>query len=223
MHYIHSATKADVIKSVLVEFTGRKSDPLFLTHALMSLAHHFDFVGDFTLALEKVEQAITISPELVDLYVLKAKILKHSGKQKEASETWETARNLDLADRYLNSKSVKALLRLGEIEKAKEIVMLFSKDSQTSTKSNLTEMQCMWWEFELGNALAAKGDTEDALKVWNDTKKHFDDMTEDEFDFAFYCLRKMTLRAYVDFLKLQDRLKSHKYYTRTVQAIAAHA
>ena len=215
--------KAEIVSTVLINFSQDSSqDTSFNAHALMSLAHHYDFVGEFDAALENIEKAISVSPSSIDLYVLKAKVLKHLGNKQAASETWEIARKLDLADRYLNSKSVKALLRIGEIEKAKEIVMLFSKDSLTSTKSNLTDMQCMWWEFELGNALAAKGDKDAALQVWKDTKKHFDDMTEDEFDFAFYCLRKMTLRAYVDFLKLQDRLKSHKYYTRIANAIAAH-
>ena len=221
--YIQSPEKGKVVESVLNHFTSLEtSDPSFTTYALMSLAHHLDFVGEFSLAVEKLDQALALDSTLVDLYVLKAKVQKHLGDKQGASDTWETARNLDLADRYLNCKSVKALLRVGEISKAKEIVALFSKDSQNSSKSNLTEMQCMWWEFELGNALAAAGEKDAALKVWMDTKKHFDDMTEDEFDFAFYCLRKMTLRAYVDFLKLQDRLKNHKYYTRIVSAIAAH-
>lgn len=37
-------------------------------------------------------------------------------------------------------------------------------------------------------------------------------MTEDQFDFHSYCLRKMTLRSYVAMLKFQDQLHSHPYF-----------
>jgi N-alpha-acetyltransferase 15/16, NatA auxiliary subunit len=37
-------------------------------------------------------------------------------------------------------------------------------------------------------------------------------MTEDQFDFHSYCLRKMTLRAYISMLKFQDCLHAHEYF-----------
>ncbi|KAF9585553.1 N-alpha-acetyltransferase 15, NatA auxiliary subunit [Lunasporangiospora selenospora] len=46
---------------------------------------------------------------------------------------------------------------------------------------------------------------------------HFNDFTEDQFDFHMYCLRKMTLRAYISLLKLEDQLRSHPYYFRAAQ------
>lgn len=217
--------KKTFIKNLLVELSDKKSladeSPVIQTFALMSLAAHHDFVGEHDLALARIEQALTLTPTLIDLLVLKAKVLKHKGDLKTSSAVWEEAREMDLADRYLNSKSVKALLRIGEIDKAKETIALFSKDTADSSKSNLGEMQCMWWEFELGKALLAKGDVEGARTTWKGTLKHYEDMAEDEFDFAFYCLRKMTLRAYIDFLRLQDKLRTHKFYKRAQEAIAS--
>ncbi|KAG0350030.1 hypothetical protein BGX24_008269, partial [Mortierella sp. AD032] len=32
-----------------------------------------------------------------------------------------------------------------------------------------------------------------------------------------YCLRKMTLRAYISLLKLEDQLRSHQYFVRAAQ------
>ena len=217
------ATKNTVVKNLLEGFTKESSDnysPVMKTFALMSLAAFHDFSKQYQTALALVEEAIVITPTLIDLYVLKAKILKHSGDSTGSSDTWEFARKLDLADRFLNSKSVKALLRVGQIDKAKETIMLFAKDSEDQTKSNLNEMQCMWWEYELGKALAANGDIEGAKSTWKTTLKHYEDMAEDEFDFALYCLRKMTLRAYIDFLRFGQRLKSHKFYKRTLEALA---
>jgi tetratricopeptide (TPR) repeat protein len=217
------STKKSLVEKLLERLNTTSSpdfSPVFKTFALMTLSAYHDFSKEFDKALELVEQAISITPTLIDLYVLKAKILKHSGNAAVSTDTWEFARKLDLADRYLNSKSVKAMLRVGQIEKARETIMLFAKDNDDQTKSNLNEMQCMWWEYELGKALALKGDKQGAMSTWKTTLKHYEDMAEDEFDFALYCLRKMTLRAYIDFLRFGQRLKSHKFYKRTLDALA---
>ena len=36
-----------------------------------------------------------------------------------------------------------------------------------------------------------------ALKMFKEVERHFADFDEDQFDFHSYCIRKMTLRAYV--------------------------
>ena len=47
--------------------------------------------------------------------------------------------------------------------------------------------------------------------------QHFSEIIEDQFDFHTYCLRKMTLRSYVDLLRLEDILRSHKFYKKAAQ------
>ena len=214
--YVQSATKGQMVKAVLDALCSENA-PILSTFAYLSLAQHFDFQGEFLEAMKAVEAGIALTPTLTDLYVLKAKIEKHSGQFLASSATLEFARKLDLADRYLNSKSVKALLRVDEIEKAREVIMLFAKDSADATKSNLKEMQCMWWELELGKAYARKGQLANALSAWSDTRKHFADMAEDEFDFNFYCARKMTLRSYIEFLKFEDGLLAQKAFQRVAK------
>lgn len=50
--------------------------------------------------------------------------------------------------------------------------------------------------------------------------QHFVEITDDQFDFHTYCMRKMTLRSYVDLLKLEDVLRMHPfYYKAAVTAI----
>ncbi len=44
--------------------------------------------------------------------------------------------------------------------------------------------------------------------------QHFSEIMEDQFDFHTYCMRKMTLRSYVDLLRLEDVLRGHKFYER---------
>jgi tetratricopeptide (TPR) repeat protein len=186
---------------------------------MLALGCYFDFVGDFKKGLDIVDEAIAITPTLIDLYILKSKLYKHSGDLKKSSDIIEYARTLDLADRYLNSKSVKGLLRTGEIDKARETIMLFAKDTTNAEKSNLTDMQCMWWEFELGEAYAKKGEWDKAINTWMDTRKHYQDMSEDEFDFNSYCMRKMTIRSYIEFMRLQDRITGHRFYRRVAKVL----
>lgn len=49
--------------------------------------------------------------------------------------------------------------------------------------------------------------------------KHFDDFHEDQFDFHAYCVRKVTLRAYTEVLKLEDNIWGDDYYFRAAGGI----
>lgn len=68
------------------------------------------------------------------------------------------------------------------------------------------------YELASGESYFRQGDLGRALKNFLAVEKHYTDMTEDQFDFHSYCLRKMTLRAYVSMLKFQDRLHAHEYF-----------
>lgn len=68
------------------------------------------------------------------------------------------------------------------------------------------------YELASGESYLRQGELGRALKKFLAVEKHYADITEDQFDFHSYCLRKMTLRAYVEMLKFQDRLHSHAYF-----------
>ena len=68
------------------------------------------------------------------------------------------------------------------------------------------------YELASGESYFRQGDLGRALKKFLAVEKHYADITEDQFDFHSYCLRKMTLRTYVEMLKFQDRLHSHVYF-----------
>jgi hypothetical protein len=63
--------------------------------------------------------------------------------------------------------------------------------------ADLVEMQCMWFALECGESYIRQGKIGRALKKFHQVEKHFADMTDDQFDFHTYCLRKMTLRSYI--------------------------
>jgi len=49
--------------------------------------------------------------------------------------------------------------------------------------------------------------------------KHFDDIAEDQFDFHAYCLRKVTLRSYVEVLRFEDKVYGDDYFRRAAAGI----
>jgi hypothetical protein len=57
----------------------------------------------------------------------KAMVLKRAGDPLGAAEAMEEARSLDGQDRFLNGKAGKYWLRAGQVDKAEEVLRLFTK------------------------------------------------------------------------------------------------
>jgi len=77
---------------------------------------------------------------------------------------------------------------------------------------NLNEMQCMWFQTDSAHAYHRLGQFGNALKMCHQVDRHFTEIIEDQFDFHTYCMRKMTLRSYVQLLRLEDILRSNDFY-----------
>ena len=138
---------------------------------------------------------------------------------------------MDLADRFTNCLSTKYLLEANQDTRAEEVVSLFTKH-EGDTRTNLFEMQCMWYEIAAGNCALRKGKLALALKCFLSVEKHFNDFVEDQFDFHSYCLRKVTLRSYIGkltalkerimyrinrttttaLLRMEDTIRRHEYF-----------
>ncbi|XWS20344.1 hypothetical protein CRYUN_Cryun31cG0093500 [Craigia yunnanensis] len=214
--------KADILEQLILELehsiriNGRypdrteKEPPSTLLWTLFFLAQHYDRRGQYDVALSKIDEAIQHTPTVIDLYSIKSRIVKHAGDLIAAASLADEARCMDLADRYINSESVKRMLQADQVALAEKTAVLFTKDGDQH--NNLHDMQCMWYELASGESYYRQGDLGRALKKFLAVEKHYADITEDQFDFHSYCLRKMTLRAYVEMLKFQDRLHSHAYF-----------
>jgi hypothetical protein len=144
------------------------------------------------------------------------RILKHAGDAVAAAALADEARTMDLADRFLNSESVKRMLQADQVELAEKTAVLFTKDGDQH--NNLFDMQCMWYELASGDSYFRQGMMGKALKKYLAVEKHYNDMVEDQFDFHTYCLRKMTLRAYIRMLRFQDHLHSHHFFCQAAGA-----
>lgn len=199
--------------------TGKVGDvepPTAILWVYHFLAQHFDYLRDCKRAMEFIDKALDHTPTLIEAYMVKARIYKHGGDMEKAADCMDEARSLDTADRYVNCKCAKYQLRANQVQKAEETCGLFTREGVAAAE-NLNEMQCMWFQTESGYAYKRLGKLGEALKKAHEIEKHFDEITEDQFDFHTYCMRKMTLRAYVRLLRLEDVLRSHKFYFKTAK------
>ncbi|KAK1175482.1 N-alpha-acetyltransferase 15, NatA auxiliary subunit-like [Acipenser oxyrinchus oxyrinchus] len=193
-----------------------KEPPTTLLWVQYFLAQHFDQISQQSLALEYINAAIESTPTLIELFLVKAKIYKHAGNIKEAVKWMDEAQALDTADRFINSKCAKYMLKANMIKEAEEMCSKFTREGASAVE-NLNEMQCMWFQTECALAYKSMNKYGDALKKCHEIERHFVEITDDQFDFHTYCMRKMTLRSYVDLLKLEDVLRRHPFYFKAAR------
>ncbi|KAK5996629.1 Gastric cancer antigen Ga19 [Cladobotryum mycophilum] len=184
---------------------------------LYYLAQHYNYhlSRDLAKATEYIEKAIEKDAKSVDFHMTKARILKHGGDLQKASEMMNTARKLDLKDRYINSKAAKYQLRNNEEDKALKTVGLFTRaETVGGPFADLLDMQCIWYLTEDGESYARQGNIGLALKRFHAVDNIFEVWHEDQFDFHSFSLRKGQIRAYVDMVRWEDHIRDHPFYTR---------
>ncbi|KAI1504545.1 NMDA receptor-regulated protein 1-domain-containing protein [Biscogniauxia marginata] len=193
---------------------------------LYYLAQHYNYhlSRDLDRAMELVNKGIELVPNSVEFHMTKARIWKHYGNTQKASETMNHARNLDLKDRYINTKAAKYQLRNNESEAALKTMALFTRnDSSGGPLNDLLDMQSVWYLTEDGEASVRKGNIGLALKRFHSVYTIFDVWQEDQFDFHSFSLRKGQICAYVNMVRWEDHLREHPFYTRaSLGAIAAY-
>ncbi|KAG0166624.1 hypothetical protein DFQ28_007067 [Apophysomyces sp. BC1034] len=228
--YYSDAEKQRVIEAAVTHFAeslektgtfdgsenGIKEPPTATLWTLYYLAQHYDFHRQLDKALTCIDKAIAHTPTVVELYMTKGRILKHAGDIDKAAEVMNDARELDLQDRFINSKCAKYMLRAGKIEEAETTLGLFTRRDVTPIQ-DLTDMQCQWFNAEEGFAYLRKKEYGKALKRFHTIDKFFVDYFDDQFDFHSYCLRKMTLRSYVSTLRFEDQIRAHPYYVKAAK------
>ncbi|TVY86554.1 N-alpha-acetyltransferase, NatA auxiliary subunit [Lachnellula willkommii] len=181
------------------------------------LAQHYSYYlsRDLDKALEYIEKAIDLEPQSVDFHMTKARIWKHYGNSHKASEIMEQARALDNRDRHINTKAAKYQLRNNENEAAIKTMGMFTRaETVGGPLADLHDMQCVWFLTEDGQSYARQGKVGLALKRFMSIYNIFDVWQEDQFDFHSFSLRKGQIRAYVDMIRWEDKLREHPFYTR---------
>ncbi|KAF0287181.1 N-alpha-acetyltransferase 16, NatA auxiliary subunit [Amphibalanus amphitrite] len=87
----------------------------------------------------------------------------HAGNAMEASKWMDEAQGMDTADRYINSKAAKYMLRANMLSEAEELCSKFTREGVQATE-DLNNMQCMWYLTETARAYQRLGRWGDALK-----------------------------------------------------------
>jgi tetratricopeptide (TPR) repeat protein len=191
--------------------------PSTILWTLSYLAYHYDRIGQTEKGLTYIEKAIHHTPTLLELYQVKARLLKHLGDYNQAAEVMDLARRMDLADRYLNTKGTKYLLRADRTKDAMETINLFARDPEGNL--NIHDMQCMWFENETGESFLRQGKIGQALRQFDYVRSHIEEMIEDQYDFHQYSLRKLVLRSYIEMLRFVDRIRSIHFYERAAKGL----
>ena len=192
--------------------------PLTLFWALYLRSHCLEWLGDLESALETSDECTALVPTAVEVYEKKARLLKRSGDLEAAASVMDEARKLDLADRYINNKCTKYFLRCGRVDEARRVAALFTRPEARDAEQHLKDMQASWYELEVGNALLRRKELGPALKKFTQIAAHFADFVDDQFDFHTYCIRKMTLRAYVAMLRFEDKIRGHHGFRASAAA-----
>ena len=113
--------------------TTTKSEPpttLLWTLYFLSLHYaHPKSERDVSKSLTFIEQAIEHTPTLVELHLTKARVLKYKNDLSGAVDAIMAARDLDMQDRFVNTKVGKYLLRANRNEEALQILKEFSRVS----------------------------------------------------------------------------------------------
>lgn len=185
--------------------------------AFYFLAQHYNYhlSRDLEKAQEYIEKAIELEPKSVDFHLTKARIWKYYGNSQKASETMEQARALDTRDRHINTKAAKYQLRNNENEAAIKTVGLFTRaETVGGPLADLHDMQCMWFLTEDGKSYSRQKNYGLALKRFTSIYNIFDVWQEDQFDFHAFSLRKGQIRAYIDMVRWEDKLREHPFYTQ---------
>jgi N-alpha-acetyltransferase 15/16, NatA auxiliary subunit len=188
-----------------------------ISAALYFLAQHYNYYlsRDLDKALEYIDKAIELEPQSVDYHMTKARIWKHYGDLQKASDIMEQARILDTRDRHINTKSAKYQLRNNQGEAALKTVGMFTRaETAGGPLADLHDMQCMWFLTEDGQSYARQGKYGLALKRFTTIYNIFDVWQEDQFDFHSFSLRKGQIRAYVEMVRWEDRLREHPFFSR---------
>jgi peptide alpha-N-acetyltransferase len=188
-----------------------EEEPSTLFWAWYLRAGLHEMVGQYVQGLEYIEKCIQHTPTAVDAYELKASLLHRCGNIVAAVQCLDYARDLDRADRYLNNQTTKYMLQANMEQEALQRISMFTRH-EGNPEQNLYDMQCSWYELELAACHARKMEYGKSLKKYHAVIQHFHDFQEDQFDFHSYCLRKVTLRAYVGVLRYEDVIFGQEFY-----------
>jgi tetratricopeptide (TPR) repeat protein len=146
--------------------------------------------ADYAETLRRLDAAHRHTPTAIDVASLRAKTYKRAGDAAAAFAAAEVAREMDLADRYLNNKAGKLAMRAGQRGEAVRLLHLFTK-SPDGAEAYMHDLQTSWFEIEAGESALNAGEFGHALHYFRWVDKFHDDMAQERLDFCAFSLRRV--------------------------------
>jgi peptide alpha-N-acetyltransferase len=144
-----------------------ESSPSTILWAWYLRAGLHELAQEYSQGIALLDLCLEHTPTAVDVYELKASLLKAGGDIQAAVECLDHGRELDQQDRYINNQTTKYMLQAGMEETALERISMFTKH-EGNPEHNLFLMQCSWYELELAACLARKGKWGLSLKKYRE-------------------------------------------------------
>jgi len=124
-----------------------------------------ELAGEYAEGMALLDKCIEHTPNAVDVYELKARLLKAAGDVISAVECLDKGRELDLQDRYVNNQTTRYMLQAGMDEQALKTISMFAKH-EGNPEQNLFDMQCSWYELEVAACFERKKEYGRSLKKY---------------------------------------------------------
>ncbi|KAG8342965.1 putative Tetratricopeptide repeat NMDA receptor regulated protein 1 [Trypanosoma vivax] len=196
-------------------FNGTRN-PSYILWVMAFLASHYCRLREFECALGYIERAIRHTPTVEFLYLMKAKILGRSGQVEAAAECADTARRLDLQDKYINVKAAKYFFRANRIREGEQRMQMFYKPTLVPDDIYLTalESQCAWYEREVGDAYYRMGDYISALSNYLVHEESHRRNHMELIEFHNYVFRRCTVRPWFDVIARDDDLEGNRFFQK---------
>lgn len=190
-------------------------DPTYTLFMLSQFALFLYWTKDYQTAITYVEEAIEHTSTFQDLYVLKAKILKKTGRIGEAMEVANFFQGLDTADRCLTKAAVRVLLDCGDIVRADKLFKRFMQENN-STEKNIHDLQKMSYELRMADAYMRNLNFNRGLRLYKMILEHIDEFSDDQHDFYTFCLRKFLMKNLLDVIRFNDlSIKKSKIFVKS--------
>jgi peptide alpha-N-acetyltransferase len=194
---------------------SEKANPTSLLWGLYFAAQHQNKLHKWTEALQLIDEAIAHTPTLIDLYIIKARIAKHMGDLETAYALTDRARELDTADRWLNSTCVRYALAADKIEEADLRLGFFARAEDG--QNNVFDMQNQRYILALGAAYLRVGKVSHGLKILTHMVTVYKQLVEDHYELIRFSMNAGTVSAWS---KLGAYLSTARSNTNYVAALS---
>jgi tetratricopeptide (TPR) repeat protein len=200
-------------------FAGRaeKPGPTALLWQLYFAGQHYDRLGRWSEALALLDEALRHTPTLIDVYVVKARVAKHMGEREAAFLLADRARELDTADRWLNSHCVRYALAADHPAEADARLGYFAKAEDGM--NNVFEMQNQRYMLDLGRSHLRSGRVPAALKILAHLVAVYDALVSDHHELLRYSMGAATVGAWYEMGVYLRTSRSNRYCVEAVRLI----